>query len=241
MLPGPSGGGKPAYSVPSTDPSVSRGPLERAGDAVSDVVRSSAPITLHDDFSNGLKDWTTVATRNMPKLDDGAAQVVRPGSLRIWNRSVALQNYQMEFKGELEKKSLSWAFRASDPKNYYATKIMITKPGVLPNAGLVRYVMMNGREWDRVQLPIPVTLERGVNYRVRMSVQDDHFMAYLNGQVISSWSDKRLHRGGIGFFSEDEDTQKVAWVSVSERDSFVGRMLSHFSLIVLPRSVTQTR
>jgi hypothetical protein len=234
MLPGPSGGGKPAYSVPSTDPSVRRGALERAGDAVSDVVRSSAPITLHDDFSNGLKDWTTVATRNMPKLDDGAAQVVRPGSLRIWNRSVALQNYQMEFKGELEKKSLSWAFRASDPKNYYATKIMITKPGSLPNAGLVRYVMMNGREWDRVQLPIPITLERGGNYKVRVSVQDDRFITYLNGQVISSWSDKRLHRGGVGFFSDEDDPQKVDWVSLSERDSFLGRVLAHFSLIVMP-------
>ena len=114
----------------------------------------------------------------------------RPGNLRIWNRSTSLQNYQMEFMGELEKKSLSWAFRATDAKNYYATKIMITKPGPLPNAGLVRYVMMNGREWDRVQLPIPVTLERGGNYKVRVSVQDDRFITYLNGQVISSWSDQ---------------------------------------------------
>jgi hypothetical protein len=88
-----------------------------------------------------------------------------------------------------------------------------------------------------VQLPLPLTLERGVNYRVRMSIQDDRFMTYLNGQVISSWSDKRLHRGGVGFFSEDDDTQKVAWVSLSERDSFVGRMLSHFSLIVLPKPI----
>lgn len=240
MLPGPSG---PAYPpVPSLDPGVKKGMLERAGDTVSDLIRSRAPITLHDDFTKGLRDWTTVAMRNVPKVDDpkgfslpaGAPQIVRPGSLRIWNRSVSLQNYQMEFKGELEKKSLSWAFRASDAKNYYATKIMMTKPGPLPNAGLVRYVMMNGREWDRVQLPIPVTLERGGNYQVRVSVQDDRFITYLNGQVISSWSDKRLHRGGIGFFSDEDDPQKVDWVSLSERDSFLGRVLAHFSLIVMP-------
>jgi hypothetical protein len=240
MLPGPTGGG--AYNpVPSLDSGVKRGPIERAGDAVSDMVRSRAPITLHDDFSKGLKDWTTATIRNVPKVDDpkgfalpGGPQIIRPGSLRIWNRSVSLQNYQMEFKGELEKKSLSWAFRASDPKNYYATKIMITKPGPLPNAGLVRYVMMNGREWDRVQLPIPVTLERGGNYKVRVSVQDDRFITYLNGQVISSWSDKRLHRGGVGFFSDEDDPQKVDWVSLSERDSFLGRVLAHFSFFVMP-------
>jgi len=240
VLPGPGG---PAYPpVPSLDPGVKKGLLERTGDAVSDVIRSRAPITLHDDFTSGLKDWTTVAMRNIPKMDDsrgfslaaGSPQIVRPGSLRIWNRSVSLQNYQMEFKGELEKKSLSWAFRASDAKNYYATKIMITKPGPLPNAGLVRYVMMGGREFERVQLPLPVTLERGGSYKVRVSVQDDRFITYLNGQVISSWSDKKLHRGGIGFFSDEDDPQKVDWVSLSERDSFLGRVLAHFSLIVMP-------
>jgi hypothetical protein len=94
--------------------------------------------------------------------------------------------------------------------------------------------MMDGREWDRVQLPLPLTLERGGTYRVRVSVQDDRFITYLNGQVISSWSDKRLHRGGVGFFADDEDPQKVAWISLSERDSILGRVLAHFSFFVMP-------
>jgi hypothetical protein len=157
--------------------------------------------------------------------------------LRLWKRSTSLVNYQMEFQGQLERKSLSWAFRATDENNYYATKILITKPGPLPNAGLVRYVVMNGREWDRVQLPLPLTLERGGNYKVRVSVQDDHFITYINGQVISSWSDKRLHRGGVGFFADEDDTQQVAWVSLSERDSFLGKMLAHFSLFLMPGPV----
>ncbi len=236
VLPGPSGSAYPP--VPSLDPGTKRGPIDRVGDAFSGLVRSQAPITLHDDFGKGLKDWTTVAMRNVPKVDDpkGLAlpNIVHPGNLRIWNRSLSLQNYQMEFKGELEKKSLSWAFRATDAKNYYATKIMIMKPGPLPNAGLVRYVMMNGRQWDSVTLPIPVTLERGGSYKIRVSVQEDRFITYLNGQVISSWSDKRLHRGGIGFFSDEDDPQKVDWVSLSERDSFLGRVLAHFSMIVMP-------
>jgi len=85
-----------------------------------------------------------------------------------------------------------------------------------------------------VQLPLPLTMERGVNYNIRMTVQDDRFVTYLNGQPISTWSDKRLHKGGVGFFSDDEDPQKLAWVSLSERDSFIGRMLAHFSLFVIP-------
>jgi len=238
MLPGPSPG--TAFPPVSLSPGVKRGMFERAGDAISDVVRSSAPITLHHDFRAGLGDWTTVGLRGS-KVDDprgwssaAAPELVRPGSLRIWKRSVSLQNYQMEFQGQLERKSLSWAFRASDERNYYATKLLITKAGPQPNAGLLRYVMLNGHEWDRVQLPLPLTLERGANYRVRVSVQDDHFITYVNGQVVGSWSDKRLRRGGVGFFADEDDTQKVAWVSLSERDSFLGRMLAHFSLIVMP-------
>ncbi|HVO97226.1 MAG TPA: hypothetical protein VMT15_04130 [Bryobacteraceae bacterium] len=240
FLPGPSA---PRGPVEALDPTEKKGMWDSARDSVANVIRSQAPVTLREDFSHGLSDWTTATIRNAAaRVDDpkGLAlpsndpSIVHPGSLRIWNRSTSLENYQMEFMGGLEKKSLSWAFRAGDARNYYATKVMIVKPGPLPNAALVRYVMMNGREWDRVQLPIPVTLERGGNYRVRVSVQDDRFITYLNGQVISSWSDKRLHRGGVGFFADDDDPQKVAWVSLSERDSFLGKMLAHFSLIVMP-------
>jgi hypothetical protein len=73
----------------------------------------------------------------------------------------------MEFMGQIERKSIDWAFRASDVRNYYATKLIITKPGPLPNAGLVRFIVLDGRERERVELPLPLTLERGVDYRVR--------------------------------------------------------------------------
>jgi hypothetical protein len=94
--------------------------------------------------------------------------------------------------------------------------------------------MVNGHEWERVQMSLPLTLERGGNYRVRVTVQDDHFVTFVNGQAISTWNDKRLRHGGVGFFADDEDAQRVSWVSVSERDSLLGRMLAHFSLIVMP-------
>jgi hypothetical protein len=237
--PGPSGGGSGSSFPPAAlDPAVKRGLFERVGDSISEVIRARAPITLHQDFGKGWAGWTTATIHRVddPRLrvDDPRWMAASAPVLKIWKRSTSLQNYQMEFNGQIEHKSLSWAFRATDDKNYYATKILITKPGPLPNAGLVRYVVMDGREWDRVQLPLPLTLDRGGNYTVRVSVQDDHFITYLNGQVISSWSDKRLHRGGIGFFEDAEDPQKVAWVNLSERDSLMGRMLAHFSLIVMP-------
>ncbi len=46
--------------------------------------------------------------------------------------------------------------------------------------------------------------------------------------------DSRISRGGIGFFSEDGESSMLKWVSVSERDSFLARIASHFSLITFP-------
>jgi hypothetical protein len=140
----------------------------------------------------------------------------------------------MEFQGQMEGHSLSWAFRAADGNNYYASRLVIAKPGAPHNAGLVRYAVINGRETNLVKLPLPLSMERGATYRVRMTVQDDHFITFLNGQVISSWSDPILKRGGVGFFDDQNDPQKLAWVNLSERDSFMGRMLAHFSLFVMP-------
>jgi len=242
ILPGSGGGGGPAFPSVSADPSVKRGLFQRAGDALGSLVRSSAPVTLRHDFKTGLGDWVTSNIRPVRETTRGitssvAPDIVTPGSLRLWKRSTTLANYELEFQGQIEKRSLSWAFRASDEKNYYATKLVMTKPGPSPNAGLVRYAVMNGRELDRIQLPLPLTLERGASYRVRVTVQDERFITYVNGQVVSSWSDKRLHRGGVGFFADEDDPQEVAWVSLSERDSFLGKMLAHFSLIVVPGTI----
>jgi len=238
LLPGPGPGA--AFPQVSLDPSIKRSLPNRAWDAVGEVVRSQAPVTLHHEFRTGLTDWVTVSSRALAGADDrdwvGASRpaLSHPVSLRLWERSSSLQNYQMEFQGQMEGRSLSWAFRAADGNNYYATKLVIAKPGSDHNAGLVRYAVIDGHESAAVRLPLPLSLERGVDYRVRMSVQDDHFITYLNGQVISSWTDSVLKRGGVGFFEDQSDPQRVSWVNLSERDSFMGRMLAHFSLFVIP-------
>jgi hypothetical protein len=244
LLPGPKASG-PAFPAVWLDPAVKKGFVARASDAVGEMIRSSTPITLRQTFSSGslkdtalsAKDWATVRLASAEKIDDPRDWLGKSrsnlSSLRLWKSSASLHNYQIEFQGTLEKSSLSWAFRASENGDHYAAKLSIIKPGAL-NAGLLRYSMVNGHESDRIQLPVPATLERGADYRIRLSVQDDHFITYLNGQMISSWTDDRLRHGGVGFFDDPDDPQKISWVSLSERDSFLGRMLAHFSLLIVP-------
>ncbi len=241
--PRPTGGA--AFPTVSADTGKKPGMFERAGGALSDLVRGAAPVTLERKFPGGnlfgstsISDWSNVQLR-ASTIDDprdwiGKTKTTSTASLRLWKKSTAMQNYQMEFQGSLEKTSLNWAVRAADGGNYYATKLAIIKPGPLPNAGLIRYAMVNGKELDHSQVPLPITLERGANYRIRVTVQDDQFLTFLDGKWIGKMTDKRLTRGGIGFFDDQGDPQKVAWVSVSERDSFLGRLLAHFAMFVIP-------
>ena len=250
LLPGPKPAGA-AFPAVSLDPAVKRGFFARAGDAVGEMIRSSTPITLRQTFPGGsvkevaakASNWSTVHLAGASKIDDPRDWLGKTrgnfSNLRLWKSSSSLHNYQIEFQGTLQKTSLSWAFRASENGDHYAAKLSIMKPGPLPNAGLLRYSVAGGREWDRLQLPVAATLERGAEYRIRLSVQDDHFITYLNGQMISSWTDGRLRNGGIGFFDDPDDPQKISWVSLSERDSFLGRMLAHFSFLVLPGEALQ--
>ncbi|MEP6961434.1 MAG: hypothetical protein ABI995_05120 [Acidobacteriota bacterium] len=243
LMGGPQAGA--AFPAVSADLGKNAGIFQQAGNALSDMVRGVAPVTLRQSFSGGMlsaaADWTSVNLRaSVDKIDDPRDWIGKTktsatsASLRLWKKSTILQNYQMEFQAQLEKTSLSWAIRATDSNNYYATKLAIIRAGPLPNAGLIRYAVVNGKEVDKTVVPVNLILQRGVDYRIRVSVQDDRFMTFLNGEMIGRIFDKRLVRGGVGFFDDAADPQKVSWVSVSERDSFLGRMLAHFSLIVIP-------
>jgi hypothetical protein len=207
------------------------------GQTLSNLIQSKTSSNLHEDFKTGFGNWESFKSAGSEWTTE--AGQVRPSSLRVWKPSTSLANYEMEFMGSIERKSIDWAFRAPDLRNYYGTKLIITKPGPLPNAGLVRFIVLDGRERERVELPLPLTLERGVDYRVRVSVRGNRFLTSVNGQLVSSWTDNRLSHGGVGFFSEDGESALLKWVNVSERDSFLGRIVSHFSLITFPTDLTQ--
>jgi hypothetical protein len=229
QLPDSSTAPKAISPLPDTNPHP--GP-SGFGQLIGNLIQSKTSGTLHDDFHTGLSGWEGL--RSIGSDWSADAGQVRPTSLRLWKPSTSLSNYELEFLGQIDHKSMDWAFRAADLHNYYGTKLVMTRPGPLPNAGLVRFVVLDGRERERVELPLPLTLERGVDYKVRVSVRGNRFLTSVNGQLISSWMDNRISRGGVGFFSEDGESSVLKWVSVSERDSFLARIASHFSLITVP-------
>jgi hypothetical protein len=80
-------------------------------------------------------------------------------------------------------------------------------------------------------------------YRVRMDVRDDSFVLAIQGQMVDAWSEPRLKKGGIGFFSARGEGSRVRWVQVTHQYDMLGRLCSYLapydqSAVVLPTETT---
>ncbi len=202
-------------------------------DRLQSVVENSLPsLKVHryrDDFQKGLADWTYGGRSASGWSFEAGA--VRPGKLRLWKRSMDMTDYQFEFQAAIEQKALGWAFRASDVNNYYATKVALGRAGESAGTRIVRYVVMNGVQKDRMLLPSPVELKAQEPCRIRVSVKGDAFSTLVNDQVVDRWNDSRLASGGIGFFAEQGEVASVQWVRIADRETFFSRWFSSTLLI----------
>jgi hypothetical protein len=214
------------WIVPSGPVPISSGELRYTltSNPLSQTIRSwipdSSKINLRQDFRMGLGEWLGGGAAS-----DALSGALRTDNLRLWRPTLPLVDYQMDFQAAIERKAVGWAFRAENLQNYYATKLTVSgKDGA--RAEIERFVVVAGREMERVRLPIPVSIRAETLYRVRMRVKGDQFVTSVDGQVIDSWRDRRLRKGGVGFFAERGEQANVRWVSLSEPDSFFSRLFA---------------
>jgi len=202
-----------------------------------DLMPARPPIHLKEDFKGSMDNWlgaplsaAMARTPNLRELgwnfDNG---LVRPGRLRIWQPSIDLSDYKMEFEGTIEKRAMSWTYRSINLDNFYASKIVVRRPGPIPSLEIVRYAMLDGKEGVRSRLPLPMNVmsANSTLFHVETKVRGGQFTTYLNGQLIDTWSDARLKKGGVGFFAEAGEVAAIHWVNVEEeRAGLFGRVLS---------------
>lgn len=197
--------------------------LAQANEYLKIIIPENSPVKIHEDFSEGVRGWIGARAGEW----DSAKGQMRPNGLKIWKPSVRLADYRMEFEGQIEKNAMSWAFRAPDLRNYYAAKIVVRNTGSLPTADIIRYAVLNGNEQDRLRLPLPISIRPDTLYHVQMSVRGNLFTTKVNGQIVDSWTDNRLKRGGVGFFSEKGESSAIHWVDVrEERDGIFSRLFA---------------
>ena len=204
-------------------------------DGIKQNIQRRAAVELTDDFRQGLGEWSGVGDWARGWTYDPAG-FIRPRQLALYTPSLSLEDYRFEFLGAIEKKSLSWVFRAADVMNYYAARLEVTRGGPLPIVELVRYAVINGKADPKKSIPLPMQGRLDTIYRVRVDVLGNDFVTTVQGQVVDVFSDDRLPRGGVGFFSNIGEDARLRWIEVSHQYDMLGRLCAYLVPYNVPNS-----
>jgi hypothetical protein len=200
---------------------------------VRQVVNDRAAVALDEDFRSGLDDWASKGDATTQWSFD-ATGFVRPGPLALYRPSMGLTDYEVQFLGMIDQKAMSWVVRANDFNNYYVVKLVVLKPGPQTTVGITRYAVINGKAQDRVDTIVPIDARPDMLYRVQMEIHDDSFGLSIQGEMVDYWSEPRLKRGGIGFFTARGEESRVRWVQVTHQYDMLGRLCAYLAPYEIP-------
>jgi hypothetical protein len=226
-----------AFQSPLPKVQMSSSPAASGFRQVFSNIRQSvverAAVALDEDFRAGLDEWGSRSGEPVEWSYD-ATGFVKPGDLALYAPSVGLDDYEMQFLGMIDRKALSWVVRAADFDNYYVVKLMVTRPGPVPEIGVTRYAVVDGVAQDRADTVVAISARTDTLYRVRMEVHGDDFTLSVQGNLIDSWSDARLRRGGVGFFNARGEESRVRWVQVTHQYDMLGRLCAYLAPYNIP-------
>jgi hypothetical protein len=134
--------------------------------------------------------------------------------ITIYRPSLKLSDYRLEFQASIDAKSVGWVFRAADPENYYAMKLMTVASGLTTKVALFKYLVVNGKQTQVGRVPIDLAVQPDTVFSVRQDIRGPQFTTYIQGQQVDSWTDDQLKIGGAGFLNEREERGKVKSVSI---------------------------
>jgi hypothetical protein len=134
--------------------------------------------------------------------------------ITIYRPSLKLSDYRIEFQGTIDTQSIGWVFRAADPQNYYAMKLMEVSSGLKPKLALFKYLVVNGRQTQVGRVPIDLTVGSDTAFHIRTDVRGPQFSTSIQGRQVDVWTDDQLKTGGVGFLNERDERGKVNSVSI---------------------------
>ncbi len=195
---------------------------------VRQTIAKRAAIGLDENFRQGLDNWVGNSGSTAEWSFDQAGFVM-PARVALYQPSLGLSDYEFQFLGAVDRGALSWVVRAADFQNYYVVKLVTLRPGPVPQMGIVRYAVINGKAMDREDTPVAMQLRADSLYRVSMDIQGDHYALQIQGQMIDSWSEPRLKHGGVGFYTNRGEQSRIGWVQITHQYDMLGRLFAYLA------------
>ncbi len=191
-------------------------------------IAERAAVGLDENFRQGLDNWMSHSGSTAEWSFDQAG-FVQPGRVALYQPSLGLSDYEFQFLGAIDKGAISWVTRASDFDNCYVVKLVVLKGGPVPQMGITRYAVINGKAVDRVDTPVTFQSRTDSLYRVSMVMEGDHYSLVIQGQMIDSWNEPRLKRGGVGFFTNSGEKSRIGWVQITHQYDTLGRLFAYLA------------
>jgi hypothetical protein len=171
----------------------------------STETKKPQPASHAESLTVGEQGWVTEWAS-----DAGGSR--RGRQLTLYRPSMSLSDYKLKFTGTIEKGGLGWVFRAADTRNYYAMKIVVTRPGPVPSLSITRLAVVEGRESSYNEKPLAVAAGPNMSFNVVLDVKGPQFTASVQGQPVDVWTDNRLKAGAVGFMNEREERARTTAV-----------------------------
>jgi hypothetical protein len=204
-------------------------PFEISSQAATDPLRNAivrrAAVEHSENFVGDLAHWRGVA--NWKRLPSGGVQ---PVGLGLFTPSLQMRNYVVEFSAQIHKGGVGLVARAADERNYQAVRLVTLKPGPLPTIAILRYAVIDGKETNRQQTILPITVAADTVYRVSLDVNDQSFTLMVQGKVVDFWSEERLKTGGAGFYGAKGERASVQNVRMFHQNDAIGKLFAALAL-----------
>ncbi|MCC6585470.1 MAG: hypothetical protein IT168_02015 [Bryobacterales bacterium] len=207
--------------IPRQGGNSSSAPSEPSG--LDAMLARRAAVELRDEFREGLAHWEGEGDWSRSwKLD--AAGFLQPGPVATYRPSRRLEDYEFEFLGQIIHKSMGWAVRAGNLKNYQAVKLSIVGGGAVPEVALIRYPVIHGKPGKATQRRVPMDLRLDTVYRVSTRVTGNDFTVTIQGQVVDYWNEPALAKGGVGLFTAKGEQARIRWIEVRNQTDMIGKL-----------------
>jgi hypothetical protein len=123
-----------------------------------------------------------------------------PRRVSVVPGSTDLKNFRLDFQGQIDSKALGWAFRVKDPKNFYAMKLEIVKPGPESSVVLKRFAVVDGHDQRATQVPLVAGFQPRMVYKIRTEAIGNTFTTWVLDRKIDEWTDASHDAGGVGLY-----------------------------------------
>ncbi len=134
--------------------------------------------------------------------------------LVLYRASLPATDYRLDFTWAINPQGVACVFRAKDSNNYGAVRIKRVGSEGSRAILVERFAVLRGIE-SRASSACWRFRAMALRSKRAMNISGSVFRLYLDGTLVTQWTDSRLSSGGVGFLEEGSRPVKVQSVRIS--------------------------